>query len=149
MYEQFDEAPMAITAPRRYVMNVRGSREVLQRLCNGWVETPDRREPLREELLECIETALQRARRGQTIAHRHDTYAPEIFERSVPLRELASVNAEQDLRGPGTKLGADGAERLRHITDIKSRARSSHDRGADQMTIEIPVVVEQTQRVVG
>jgi hypothetical protein len=68
------------------------------------------REAIGEQLLEGIDARFQRGSLAQPIAHRSDTPAPEIPQSCVSFRELAGVNAEQEPRRSGAKLGADGTE---------------------------------------
>ena len=67
----------------------------------------------------------------------------------MALREFIGVDAEQDFGGPGTKLGANRADWLRNVADVKTGAGSSDDGGADDTALTIAEVVKETQGIIG
>jgi hypothetical protein len=117
--------------------------EPLQGVCNDRMKPTHDREPVGQHALEDVEPLLGRGELCQLVAHRDGSWAPEIFKSRVPSRELAGMDAKQDLRGTWAKHRAHGAERRGDVSYVEARSRPTDDHRAYGMSVAILLVIEQ------
>jgi hypothetical protein len=146
--EQRDKSPVTVTGLSDHLAHVGRRRELLKRMCHGWVKTVDPGKPGNKKRLEDIKTPLERTAFEKLFSGLTGRTAPKIFERGMASSKLVGGHAEEVLRGAREELRANRTCGLRDITHVVGAAGSTNDCVADFPTGAIVDIVEESERVV-